>query len=100
VSRTKRFAAELEKIKSGFKSEEGKKVLMLLFLALTPTLLPKKKNLHKMDPSQWIDVTVDKNHYSLDHFVIPKHYEQDLSSILIPHGVIMVRPEIGTWDFI
>ncbi|SAL95305.1 hypothetical protein [Absidia glauca] len=44
-----------------------------------------------MDPSKWIDVTVDKNHYSLDHFVIPKHYEQDLSSILIPHGVIMDR---------
>ncbi|CAO3594601.1 unnamed protein product [Absidia cylindrospora] len=44
-----------------------------------------------MDPSQWINVTVDKNHYSLDHFVIPKHYEQDVSSILIPHGVIMDR---------
>ncbi|ORZ21598.1 phosphoribosyltransferase-like protein [Absidia repens] len=44
-----------------------------------------------MDPSKWIDVTVDKNHYSLDHFVIPKHYDQDLSSILIPHGVIMDR---------
>ncbi|ORZ22642.1 phosphoribosyltransferase-like protein [Absidia repens] len=44
-----------------------------------------------MDPSQWIDVTVDKNHYSLDHFVIPNHYEQDVSSILIPHGVIMDR---------
>ncbi|KAI8062752.1 hypoxanthine-guanine phosphoribosyltransferase [Gongronella butleri] len=44
-----------------------------------------------MDPSKWIDVTVDKNHYSLDHFVIPKHYEHDVSSILIPHGVIMDR---------
>ncbi|KAI8331063.1 phosphoribosyltransferase-like protein [Chlamydoabsidia padenii] len=44
-----------------------------------------------MNPSQWIDVTVDKNHYSLDHFVIPQHYEKDLSSILIPHGVIMDR---------
>ncbi|KAI8077834.1 phosphoribosyltransferase-like protein [Halteromyces radiatus] len=44
-----------------------------------------------MDPSKWIDVNIDKNHYSLDHFVIPKHYEQDLSSILIPHGVIMDR---------
>ncbi|CAO3613422.1 unnamed protein product [Cunninghamella blakesleeana] len=44
-----------------------------------------------MDPSQWIDVTVDKNQYSLDHFVIPHHYAKDVSSILIPHGVIMDR---------
>lgn len=43
-----------------------------------------------MEPKDWIDVTTEKNHYSLDHFVIPKHYEQDVSSILIPHGVIMV----------
>ncbi|KAI7876569.1 hypoxanthine phosphoribosyltransferase [Lichtheimia hyalospora FSU 10163] len=44
-----------------------------------------------MEPKDWIDVTTEKNHYSLDHFVIPKHYEQDVSSILIPHGVIMDR---------
>lgn len=43
-----------------------------------------------MEPKDWIDVTTEKNHYSLDHFVIPKHYEKDVSSILIPHGVIMV----------
>lgn len=43
-----------------------------------------------MDSSDWIDVTTDKNYYSLNHFVIPSHYEQDVSSILIPHGVIMV----------
>jgi hypoxanthine phosphoribosyltransferase len=44
-----------------------------------------------MDSSKWIDVTTEKNHYSLDHFVIPTHYEHDVSSILIPHGVIMDR---------
>ncbi|KAI8967699.1 phosphoribosyltransferase-like protein [Mycotypha africana] len=44
-----------------------------------------------MDASKWIDVTTDKNHYSLDHFLIPTHYEKDVSSILIPHGVIMDR---------
>lgn len=43
-----------------------------------------------MNSTDWIDVTTEKNHYSLDHFVIPSHYEQDVSSILIPHGVIMV----------
>ncbi|KAI7872938.1 phosphoribosyltransferase-like protein [Spinellus fusiger] len=46
-----------------------------------------------MEPSKWIDVTIEKNHYSLDHFVIPTHYEKDVSSILIPHGVIMDRVE-------
>ncbi|KAK4510731.1 uncharacterized protein ATC70_005164 [Mucor velutinosus] len=44
-----------------------------------------------MNPSDWIDVTTEKNHYSLDHFVIPDHYDEDVSSILIPHGVIMDR---------
>ncbi|CAO3618919.1 unnamed protein product [Mucor hiemalis] len=44
-----------------------------------------------MNSKDWIDVTVEKNHYSLDHFVIPSHYERDISSILIPHGVIMDR---------
>ncbi|KAI9313096.1 phosphoribosyltransferase-like protein [Dichotomocladium elegans] len=39
-----------------------------------------------MESKDWIDVTTEKNHYSLDHFVIPKHYEKDVSSILIPHG--------------
>ncbi|KAF7729469.1 hypoxanthine phosphoribosyltransferase 1 [Apophysomyces ossiformis] len=44
-----------------------------------------------MESKDWIDVTVEKNRYSLDHFVIPNHYEEDVSSILIPHGVIMDR---------
>lgn len=44
-----------------------------------------------MNPQDWIDVTTEKNHYSLNHFVIPSHYEKDVSSILIPHGVIMDR---------
>ncbi|CAO3671707.1 unnamed protein product [Umbelopsis ramanniana] len=44
-----------------------------------------------MDPSKWIDVTPEKFNYHLDHFVIPTHYEKDVSSILIPHGVIMDR---------
>ncbi|KAI8988566.1 phosphoribosyltransferase-like protein [Mycotypha africana] len=44
-----------------------------------------------MNPKDWIDVTIEKNHYSMDHFVIPHHYEKDISSILIPHGVIMDR---------
>jgi hypoxanthine phosphoribosyltransferase len=48
-----------------------------------------------MDPSKWIDVTPEKFNYHLDHFVIPSHYEKDVSSILIPHGVIMVCSGLG-----
>lgn len=59
------------------------KVLLQLFLPYDAITMP-------MEPKDWIDVTTEKNHYSLDHFVIPKHYEKDVSSILIPHGVIMV----------
>ncbi|OZJ05077.1 hypothetical protein BZG36_02085 [Bifiguratus adelaidae] len=46
-----------------------------------------------MDPRKWIDVTPENFNYSLDHFVIPSHYDKDLESILIPHGVIMDRVE-------
>ncbi|RKP33979.1 phosphoribosyltransferase-like protein [Dimargaris cristalligena] len=46
-----------------------------------------------MQPEQWIDVTPEKFNYSLDHFVIPRHYENDLQSILIPNGLIMDRIE-------
>ncbi|KAJ9060265.1 hypothetical protein DSO57_1032679 [Entomophthora muscae] len=46
-----------------------------------------------MDPSKWIDVTSESFKYSLDHFVIPSHYQKDVSSILIPHGIIMDRIE-------
>jgi hypoxanthine phosphoribosyltransferase len=46
-----------------------------------------------MEPSQWIDVTPENFNYSLSHFVIPQHYSLDLSSILIPHGLIMDRVE-------
>ncbi|KAK9766923.1 hypothetical protein K7432_003639 [Basidiobolus ranarum] len=45
-----------------------------------------------MSTPKWIDVTTE-NLYSLDHFVIPSHYEQEIESILIPHGIIMDRVE-------
>lgn len=46
-----------------------------------------------MDPKMWIDINTESHQYSLDHFVIPDHYETALSSVLIPHGVIMDRVE-------
>ncbi|ORX85436.1 hypoxanthine phosphoribosyltransferase [Basidiobolus meristosporus CBS 931.73] len=45
-----------------------------------------------MNVAKWIDVTTEKL-YSLDHFVVPQHYERDIESILIPHGIIMDRVE-------
>ncbi|KAI9226792.1 MAG: phosphoribosyltransferase-like protein [Piptocephalis tieghemiana] len=46
-----------------------------------------------MDPSKWIDIKPESFNYDLDHFVIPSHYEKDLKSVLIPHGIIMDRVE-------
>ncbi|KAG0306921.1 hypothetical protein BGZ98_001457 [Dissophora globulifera] len=46
-----------------------------------------------MDQTKWIDLDTESFQYSLDHFVIPDHYEDALSSVLIPHGVIMDRVE-------
>jgi len=44
-----------------------------------------------MNSDMWIDVTSETFHYSLNHFIIPAHYQNDLESILIPHGVILDR---------
>ncbi|KAJ1929566.1 hypothetical protein IWQ60_001053 [Tieghemiomyces parasiticus] len=43
--------------------------------------------------NSWIDVTAEKFNYSLEHFVIPKHYENDLQSVMIPNGLVMDRIE-------
>jgi len=29
--------------------------------------------------------------YTLDHFCVPKHYEEDLEDIMIPYGLIQDR---------
>ncbi|KAH6562355.1 hypothetical protein BASA50_006561 [Batrachochytrium salamandrivorans] len=42
--------------------------------------------------TSWIDIKADQQHL-LEHFSIPKHYEDDVSSILIPHGLIRDRVE-------
>ncbi|ORZ20928.1 phosphoribosyltransferase-like protein [Lobosporangium transversale] len=46
-----------------------------------------------MEQKKWIDINTESFQYSLDHFVIPDHYEDALESVLIPHGVIMDRVE-------
>jgi hypothetical protein len=56
-------------------------------------LLIYQLHLTSMDPKKWIDINTESFQYSLDHFVIPDHYETALSSVLIPHGVIMDRVE-------
>ncbi|OMJ12123.1 Hypoxanthine-guanine phosphoribosyltransferase [Smittium culicis] len=46
-----------------------------------------------MDPKDWIDITEESFNYKLEHFNIPMHYQEDVSSILIPHGLILDRIE-------
>jgi len=40
-----------------------------------------------------IKISDDYEGYDLESFCIPKHYEDDLESILIPYGVIQDRIE-------
>ncbi|KAJ3330719.1 hypoxanthine phosphoribosyltransferase 1 [Blyttiomyces sp. JEL0837] len=42
--------------------------------------------------TSWIDITENDN-YSLDHFLIPAHYAEDVESVMIPHGLIADRVE-------
>ncbi|XP_022080007.1 hypoxanthine-guanine phosphoribosyltransferase-like [Acanthaster planci] len=41
----------------------------------------------------FIKIDDDVKGYNLSMFCVPRHYEQDLESILIPHGVILDRTE-------
>ncbi|OLY81841.1 Hypoxanthine-guanine phosphoribosyltransferase [Smittium mucronatum] len=41
----------------------------------------------------WITITEEQHNYKLEHFNIPQHYAEDVSSILIPHGLIIDRIE-------
>ncbi|KAJ3045912.1 hypoxanthine phosphoribosyltransferase 1 [Rhizophlyctis rosea] len=45
-----------------------------------------------MDPSAWIDIKEEDGH-PLEHLIIPAHYSNDLSRILVPHGLIRDRVE-------
>ncbi len=39
-------------------------------------------------------LVIDDSHsMSLDHFVIPAHYQEHLKSIIVPHGMIVDRVE-------
>ncbi|EGF78007.1 hypothetical protein BATDEDRAFT_91122 [Batrachochytrium dendrobatidis JAM81] len=40
----------------------------------------------------WIEIKEDQQH-AIEHFCIPRHYSSDVSSILIPHGLIRDRVE-------
>ncbi|KAJ3120927.1 hypoxanthine phosphoribosyltransferase 1 [Nowakowskiella sp. JEL0407] len=41
---------------------------------------------------RWIDIK-ETDGVSINHFIIPTHYENDLESVLIPHGLILDRVE-------
>lgn len=38
-----------------------------------------------------LQIDDDYKGYDLDSFCIPKHYEEDLESVMIPYGVIQDR---------
>jgi len=40
-----------------------------------------------------ITIKDDYERYSLDHFCVPKHYEDDLKNVMIPRGLILDRVE-------
>ncbi|KAJ3413731.1 hypoxanthine phosphoribosyltransferase 1 [Chytridiales sp. JEL 0842] len=43
-------------------------------------------------PANWIDIP-DNSSYSKSHFLIPGHYNEDVDSVMVPHGLIMDRVE-------
>lgn len=46
-----------------------------------------------MSSTQYIKISDDEKGYQLEMFCVPKHYEEDLENVLIPHGVILDRIE-------
>uniref|UniRef100_A0A8C9RZM7 Hypoxanthine phosphoribosyltransferase n=1 Tax=Scleropages formosus TaxID=113540 RepID=A0A8C9RZM7_SCLFO len=43
--------------------------------------------------ASFLQIPDDDKGYDLNLFCVPKHYEEDLESVLIPHGLIMDRTE-------
>jgi len=46
---------------------------------------------HTVGVLHWLKIADDSPGYELDMFCIPKHYEGDLESVLIPSGLINDR---------
>lgn len=39
----------------------------------------------------WFQIADDEKGHELDLFCVPRHYENDLDKVIIPHGLIMDR---------
>ena len=50
----------------------------------------KKENMLSLNLSRCINIPDDFEGYSKDVFCIPKHYEDSLSTVLVPEGMILV----------
>ena len=50
----------------------------------------KKENMSSLNLSRCINIPDDFEGYSKDVFCIPKHYEDSLSTVLVPEGMILV----------
>jgi len=51
----------------------------------------KKENMSSLNLSRCINIPDDFEGYSKDVFCIPKHYEDSLSTVLVPEGMILDR---------
>ncbi|KAL4613538.1 hypoxanthine-guanine phosphoribosyltransferase-like isoform X1 [Arapaima gigas] len=47
----------------------------------------------RMMAADFLQIPDDEKGYDLNLFCVPKHYEEDLESVIIPHGLIMDRTE-------
>ncbi|KAI4825275.1 hypothetical protein KUCAC02_020961 [Chaenocephalus aceratus] len=50
--------------------------------------------------ASFLEIADDEKGYDLEHFCVPRHYENDLEKVIIPHGLIMDRTERLARDII
>eukprot|EP00058_Branchiostoma_floridae_P003435 XP_002588923.1 hypothetical protein BRAFLDRAFT_125430 [Branchiostoma floridae] len=50
--------------------------------------------------ADYLKISDDEKGYDLSMFCIPKHYEDDLERVYIPHGLIMDRTERLAWNIV
>lgn len=72
-----------------------KQVVERLAVARAATCLIKcvfgERCLSAPTPLPLLQIPDDEKGHDLDLFCIPKHYENDLEKVIIPHGLIMDR---------
>ena len=49
------------------------------------------KAIKKKEKGNFIRIPDEFTTYPIENFLLPKHYEEDIESIFIPHGLILDR---------